>query len=67
MIVALRLTIRVTLVFLGSAMLNLSGTYFELGRHQDAVVMGEKALEFLQRHDPLNHVSIGATRWPSFV
>jgi hypothetical protein len=66
-IFVLRMTIRVTLIFLGSAMFNLSRTYFALGRHQDAVVMGEKALEFMQRHCPLNHVSIGATRSPSFI
>ncbi len=46
---------------LGDAMGNLASTFFELGRHQDALVMGEKALEFMRRVLPKNHPDIGAT------
>ncbi len=46
---------------LGAAMNNLALTYFELGRHQDALVMQEKTLEFRRRVLPDNHPSIGAT------
>ncbi len=38
---------------------NLAGTYSALGRHQDALVMGEKALEFLRRVLPENHPDLG--------
>ena len=46
---------------LGDAMGNLVGTYLALGRHQDALVMGEKTLEFQRRVLPENHPDIGAT------
>ena len=38
---------------------HLAGTYSELGRLQDALVMGEKALEFMLRVLPENHPDIG--------
>jgi hypothetical protein len=44
---------------LGTAILNLAATYSALGRHQDALVMGEKALEFVLRVLPENHPDIG--------
>jgi hypothetical protein len=40
---------------------NLADTYSDLGRHQDALVMGEKTLEFRRRVLPENHPDIGAT------
>jgi hypothetical protein len=38
---------------------NLASTYSALGRHQDALVLQEKALEFLRRVLPGNHPSLG--------
>ena len=38
---------------------DLSATYSKLGRHQDALVLKEKTLEFLQRVLPENHSDIG--------
>jgi collagenase-like PrtC family protease len=38
---------------------NLASTYSALGRHADAVAMGEKALEFRRRVLPANHPQIG--------
>jgi hypothetical protein len=46
---------------LGSAMNDLAASYTALGRHQDAVAMGEKTLEFRRRVLPDNHPDIGAT------
>jgi hypothetical protein len=40
---------------------NLANTYSDLGRHQDALVMGEKTLEFRRLVLPDNHPDIGAT------
>jgi hypothetical protein len=40
-------------------MSNLSATYSALGRHQDALVLKEKTLEFLRRVLPENHPDIG--------
>ena len=48
-----------TLSALGTAMNNLANTYSDLGRHQDALVMQEKALEFRRRVLPENHPNIG--------
>ena len=48
-----------TLSALGDAMGNLANTYSALGRHQDALVMKEKALEFRRRVLPENHPHIG--------
>ena len=38
---------------------NLAGTYRALGRHADALAMGERVLVFLRRVLPANHPSIG--------
>ena len=38
---------------------NLANTYSDLGRHQDALVMQEKTLEFQRRVLPENHPDIG--------
>jgi hypothetical protein len=40
---------------------NLANTYFTLGRHQDALAMGEQTLEFERRVLPENHPDLGAT------
>ena len=47
----------------GDAMNNLAVTYSALGRHQDALVMKEKTLEFQRRVLPENHPLIGATEF----
>ena len=38
---------------------NLSTTYRNLGRHADALAMGEEVLEFRRRVLPANHPEIG--------
>jgi len=43
-------------------MSNLANTYSALGRQQDALVLQEKALEFLCRVLPENHPDIGVMR-----
>ena len=40
-------------------MSNLASTYSDLGRHDDALAMGERVLEFRRRVLPENHPSIG--------
>jgi len=50
-----------TLFALGIAMSNLAITYSALGRHQNALAMEEKTLEFRRRVLPENHPDIGAT------
>ena len=45
---------------LGDTMSNLASAYSCLGRYQDALVMGEKALEFKRRVLPENHPDIGS-------
>ena len=40
-------------------MTNLSNSYNALGRHQDALVLQEKTLEFCRRVLPDNHPDIG--------
>ena len=40
-------------------MSNLASTYSELGRHADALAMGEQVLEFWRRVLPANHPDIG--------
>jgi hypothetical protein len=40
-------------------MVNLALTYSALGRHADAVAMGEEVLEFRRRVLPANHPDIG--------
>ena len=37
----------------------LAATYYALGRHADAVAMGEQELEFRRRVLPANHPDIG--------
>jgi len=60
-IVIVDLTCDVTRSVLGIAMNNLANMYSDLGRHQDAVVLQEKTLEFRRRVLPENHPSIGVT------
>ena len=52
---------RLTLSTAGDLMNDLAVTYSALGRHQEALVMGEKTLEFQRRVLPENHPDIGAT------
>ena len=40
-------------------MSNLAMTYSALGRHADALAMGERVLEFRRRVLPANHPDIG--------
>ena len=40
-------------------MSNLAETYKALGRHADALAMGEQALELFRRVLPANHPDIG--------
>jgi len=40
-------------------MSNLAATYTALGRHADALAMGEQVLEFQRRVLPANHPDIG--------
>ncbi len=61
MILAVDLTCDLSRSVLGVAMLNLANTYCALGRHQDALVLHEKALQFFRRVLPENHPSIGVT------
>ena len=42
-------------------MSKLANTYSALGRHQDALLLKEKTLEFKRRVLPENHPDIGAT------
>jgi hypothetical protein len=51
---------RLTLSTAGHAMSNVAVTYSALGRHQDALMMQEKALEFRLRVLPEHHPDIGA-------
>ena len=60
MIVFVDLTCDLIRFVLGPAMCNLAETYSNLGRHQDALVLKEKTLEFWQRLLPENHPDIGA-------
>ena len=46
---------------IGATMGNLADAYGALGRHQDALVLHEKTLEFLRRALPENHPNIGAS------
>ena len=61
MIVYVELTCDFTRSVVGAAMNNLAATYSELGRHQDALVLQEKTLEFRRRVLPENHPDIGMT------
>jgi hypothetical protein len=58
-IVFVDLTCDLTCFVIGQAMSNLAATYGELGRHQDALVLFEKTLEFRRRVLPENHPQIG--------
>jgi tetratricopeptide (TPR) repeat protein len=42
-------------------MSNLAATYSALGRHEDALAMGESALEFYRRVLPPNHPDIATS------
>ena len=59
MIVVVDLTCDLSRSLLGDAMGNLASAYSALGRHQDALVLGEKTLEFQRRVLPENHPDIG--------
>ena len=61
MVVSVDLTCDLTRSFPGAAMNNLAFTYGALGRHQDALVLQEKTLEFWRRVLPENHPKIGMT------
>ena len=43
----------------GQAMNNLALTYADLGRHEDALVLKERVLEFRRRVLPEDHPDIG--------
>ncbi len=61
MIVIVDLTCDLTRSVLGDAMNNVAATYVLLGRHQDALALQEKTLEFRRRVLPENHPGIGVT------
>ena len=61
MIVIVDLTCDFTRSAIGATMCSLAETYGALGRHQDALVLQEKTLEFQRRVLPENHPNIGAT------
>ncbi len=61
MLVFVDLTCDLTRSALGEAMSKLALTYSVLGRHQDALVLEEKALEFQRRVLPENHPLIGSS------
>jgi len=44
-------------------MTSLANTYSALGRHEDALVLQERALEFRRRVLPENHPDIGELCW----
>ena len=62
MFVSLPLPLDLIATVLGPVMSNLARTYSALGRHQDALVKKENALQFLRRVLPENHPDIGAMR-----
>ena len=49
------------------AMGNVALSYSDLGRHEDALAMGERVLEFSRRVLPENHPDIGEGRVGSGV
>jgi len=59
LILVFDLTCDLTRSVLGSAMGNLAAAYSAFGRHQDALVLQEKTLEFHRRVLPENHPDIG--------
>jgi hypothetical protein len=60
-IVFVDLTCDLTNSALGATMCSLADAYGALGRHQDALVLQQKTLEFWRRVQPENHTNIGAT------
>ena len=46
----------------GTAMSNLATSYYNLGRHADALAMQERVVEFRRRVLPENHPDIGEGR-----
>jgi len=58
-VVADRLKSKLTFSHSGDAMHNLANSYSYLGRHQDALKMKEKTLDFQRRVLPDKHPSIG--------
>ena len=46
---------------------NVASSYSALGRHEDALAMQERVLEFLRRVLPENHPDIGEGRVESCV
>ena len=44
-------------------MINLATMFSNIGRHEDALVMQEKTLDFQRRVLPENHPNIGATSY----
>ena len=61
MIVFADLTCDLTRSVTGQAMNNIAAMYSALGRHQDALVLQEKTLEFWRRALPQNHPDLGAS------
>ena len=61
MIAFVALTCDFTRSVVGAAMNNLAVAYSQLGRHQDALVLREKTLEFWRRVLPEKHPNIGVT------
>ncbi len=61
MIVSVDLTCDLIRSVIGDAIHNLAETHSALGRHQDALVLKEKTLEFRRRVLPENHPNIGVT------
>ena len=59
MIVFVELTCGLTRSVSGAAMGNLALSYSALGRHQDALVLQEKTLEFWRCVLPESHPNIG--------
>jgi hypothetical protein len=67
MILSASLTLDLTCSFQGNEMACLAISYSALGRHQDALVLQEKTLEFLRRVLPENHPGIGVIRLCLFL
>ena len=59
MIISVDLTFDLTCSVLGQAMGILAETYSNLGRHQDALVLQEKTLEFYRRVLREDHPNLG--------
>ena len=48
-------------------MVNLVGMYSALGRHADALAMGETTLEFYRRELPAKNLAIGEVSFESYA